>query len=163
VLRFVVASVLAFGVLALLLPPEAARIHVRWGDTVTATERADLERRFGLREGESLEENTWRYALEDDSAANIRALVQDPAAADTHLIDRTNFRLTEPPPGALQRVVLPGLAFGAIASGLLLGVSVLQARRVVLPPRALSVVLGVAPVLLVIALIITMLLVYGSG
>ena len=162
-LRFLVASALACAVLALLVPPEAARIHVRWGDTVTATERADLERRFALHEGEPLGDNTWRYRLEDDSQANIRAVVQHPSAADTHLIDRTNFRLTEPRPGLLPRLVLPGIALGGIASVLLLGVTVLRARTVVLSPQALTVALAVAPVLLFLALIITILLVYRSG
>ena len=62
-----------------------------------------------------------------------------------------------------QRLVLPAIAFGGVASVLLLGASVLQTRTVVLSPRALAVALGVAPFLLVVALIITMLLVYGSG
>ena len=162
-MRFLVASTLAIGVLALLDPRETAHIHVRWSDAVTTVERVDLEQRFALREGEPLEGNTWRYALEDDSIANIRALVQDPNAADTHFIDRTNFRLTESRPGVLQRLVLPGIVFGAIASALLLGVNVLRGRRVVLPPHALTVALGVAPILLLIALIITTLLVYRSG
>ena len=52
-LRFLFVSAFAFAALALLVRPEAARIHVRWADSVDATERADLERRFTLSEGES--------------------------------------------------------------------------------------------------------------
>lgn len=162
-LRFLVASALAFVALARLVPPEAARIHVRWEDNITPAERTELERRLTLRDGERLDGSTWRYVLEDHSLANIRALVQNPNAADTHFIDRRNFRLTEPPPGVLRRLVLPGVVFGGTAAVLLLGVSVLRARTVVLSPHALTVALGVAPILLVIALIITMVLVYRSG
>ena len=162
-LRFLFASAFAFAALALLLRPEAARIHVRWADSVDATERADLERRFTLSEGESLGGNTWRYALDDDSRENISVLVQDRNVADTQSIDRTTFRLSEPPAGIVRRLALPVIVLGGIASVLLLGVSVLRARTVVVSPHVLNVALGAAPLLLFIALIITVLIVLRSG
>ena len=65
------------------------RIHVRWSERVTTTERAALESRYDLRQGARVEgPNTWRYELGSLSRDNIGALLQDPAVADTAYIDR---------------------------------------------------------------------------
>jgi len=74
----------------MLAGPRGAVVHVRWQPSVTTTDRRELEARFHLTDGEQLDAATWRYNLTDPSASNISALVSEPAAADTHNIDRTN-------------------------------------------------------------------------
>jgi hypothetical protein len=66
------------------------RIHVRWSAGIGDAARAPLERRFDLRSGRPVDPstNTWRYDLGDRSAANVRALIEDVAVADTAYIDR---------------------------------------------------------------------------
>jgi hypothetical protein len=66
------------------------RVHVRWLEGLSEGERASLERRYELRAGIPVEgtPSTWRYDLGDLSRENIRALVDDPAVADTAYIDR---------------------------------------------------------------------------
>jgi len=65
------------------VPPGVA---VRWRAEVTAGERAALEQRFDLRNGELDEGSTsrWQYELGDRSRENVAALVAHPAAEDTH-------------------------------------------------------------------------------
>ena len=70
--------------------PRGAVVHVRWQPSVTATDRHALEARFHLADGEQVDANTWRYELIDPAAGNISALVGEPAAADTHNIDRSD-------------------------------------------------------------------------
>lgn len=66
------------------------RVHVRWDDRIGSADRAALERQYGLRNGALIQgtSNTWRYDLGLVSRENIRALVADPAVADTAYIDR---------------------------------------------------------------------------
>jgi hypothetical protein len=65
------------------------RVHIRWHERVTAAERAALERRHELRNGNPVgADNTWRYELGDRSPDRLGALIQDPAVADTAYIDR---------------------------------------------------------------------------
>ena len=71
-----------------LIPP---RVTVRWGEEVSAVERAALERRYRLESGQSTEGTTWRYELRDRSRDNVRAIVNDPAVSDTGYIDRPTF------------------------------------------------------------------------
>ena len=70
--------------------PQGAVVHVRWQDAESADERqrAALESRFRLTDGQLLEGTTWRYVLRDPSSANVRALIADPSVDDTHHIDR---------------------------------------------------------------------------
>src|SRR5688572_19283817 len=73
-----------------LAGPRGAIVHVRWQPSVTTTDRQALEARFRLAEGEPLDPGTWRYELIDPSGRNIESLVAEPAAADTHNIDRSS-------------------------------------------------------------------------
>lgn len=73
-----------------LAGPHGATVHVRWQPSVTEPERQEAEARFRLADGERLDQDTWRYDLIDPSRDNIRALVLEPAIADTHNIDRPN-------------------------------------------------------------------------
>jgi hypothetical protein len=70
-----------------------AAVHVRWTAGVDEAQRRQLERQYGLTAPQFTEGRTFAYALTDLSSANIRALVLDPAAEDTHEINRTAFRV----------------------------------------------------------------------
>ena len=73
-----------------LAGPRGAVVHVRWQPSVTPADRQGLEARFRLADGERLDASTWRYNLIDPSDRNIASLVAEPAAADTHNIDRSS-------------------------------------------------------------------------
>src|SRR6188474_761291 len=83
------AAVLPLGS-RMMAGPRGAVVHVRWQPSVTTTDRHALEARFHLADGEQVDASTWRYELIDPSAGNISALVGEPAAADTHNIDRSD-------------------------------------------------------------------------
>jgi len=70
-------------------PAEPAKfIHVRWRPEVTAAQRAEVERRLWLANGQRLEDRTFGYDLLNDSRWNIFRLVRHPAVEDTSDIDR---------------------------------------------------------------------------
>lgn len=72
-----------------LAPPHVApRVHVRWADHVSASDRLTLETSYRLRRGQHREGNTWAYDLARPSSDTLRRLVTDPSVADTHHIDR---------------------------------------------------------------------------
>jgi hypothetical protein len=73
--------------------PRGALVTVRWEQSIDATTRQRLQTQFRLTDGEPLDASTWRYDLTDPSPDILRALVVDPAVADTHGIDRRNFTL----------------------------------------------------------------------
>lgn len=73
------------------------RVSVRWRADVSPADRVARERRYDLRNGEPDSAlSTWQYELRNRSRANIGAIVHDPAAEDTHYIDRD--ALTAPAP-----------------------------------------------------------------
>jgi hypothetical protein len=125
-----VLAAAAYGTVRLTFGPRAVNVNVRWAAEVDAAARQQLERRYGLADGEPREGTTWGYALTDLSRANIRALVGDPAVADTHQIHRTAFRVgyfaprlpyrTPRPwiPVTLEVLSLVALALGFVAGGL---------------------------------------------
>lgn len=86
------AGVLTWLLLAAVVPIRPVDINVRWADGTDAAARAARESRLSLTAGEQAEGTTWRYRLADPSTTNIRALVQDPAVADTHRLNRLRFR-----------------------------------------------------------------------
>jgi hypothetical protein len=63
-------------------------VNVRWAASVDEATRRQLEAHYHLSAATFREGTTWRYALEDWSAANVRALLSDRAIEDTHGIDR---------------------------------------------------------------------------
>jgi len=63
-------------------------INLRWAPGVAADRRRSIEQRHGLGDGVALDDRTWRYALEEPSADNMMALIQDAAVEDTHGVDR---------------------------------------------------------------------------
>lgn len=80
-----------------LPPPPPDRVQIRWTPESDNT-RAALESRYtlhdGVQEGEPAE-RIWRYEIDNASQENLRALVNDPAVADTALLDRANLTLTQ--------------------------------------------------------------------
>ncbi len=119
-----------------LVGPRGATVHVRWQPSVTESERRNVEARFRLADGERLDEYTWRYDLIDPSRDNIRALVLEPAVADTHNIDRPNNTLDPSANRTARRQRFPaqGERMVAVADRLaitLAGVAALSMRAAV--------------------------------
>ena len=92
VAAFALATVAAAAVLWLTLSSDPVPIHVRWKPGVSEVERGQLERQFGLTQGEFREGTTYAYGLANTSTDNIRALVQDPRVDDTAEINRIRYR-----------------------------------------------------------------------
>ena len=79
-----------------LQPPPPDRIQVRWMPAADM-ERRQLETRYRLHEGVARgdpADRTWLYEIRDVSRENLRALIDDPRVADTHLVDRATAELT---------------------------------------------------------------------
>jgi len=118
----------AYGAVRLTFGARPVSVNVRWAAEVDPATRQQLEQRYRLADGEPREGTTWGYALTDLSRANIRALVGDPAVADTHQIHRTAFRvgyfaprLPYRSPHAWIAVTFEAIAlFGLIAGALVL-------------------------------------------
>jgi len=92
VAAFAIATAAAAGVLSLMLSSDPVPIHVRWKQGMSDVERTDLERQFGLTEGEFREGTTYAYRLANTSTDNIRALVQHPRVDDTAELNRIRYR-----------------------------------------------------------------------
>src|SRR5688500_39725 len=108
--------------------PRGALVHVRWQPSVTITDRHALEGRFHLADGEQLDARTWRYDLIDPSGGTIGALVAEPAAADTHNIDRADGSLVADAPRTGRRSrMAAGDALVAVADGLAAALAVAAA------------------------------------
>jgi len=88
----------AYGILHVTFGPRPFSIQVRWAPDVDDVRRQVAERRYGLSQGELLEGRTWRYALNDRSPTNVRALVSDAVIEDTQNIDRTAFQVSPSAP-----------------------------------------------------------------
>lgn len=70
----------------------APRIRVLWRETLTPQQRDALEQRYLLMNGrDRLAEGSVAYDLLDTSPSNIKALVDDPAIADTNNIERHTY------------------------------------------------------------------------
>lgn len=74
--------------LLILDPAPDRRVNVRWKEEIDEGTRKDIEGRHHLLKPEHIEETTWSYVLGDESRTGIARLVDDPAVADTHGIDR---------------------------------------------------------------------------
>ena len=78
-----------------LPPPPPDRVQIRWTPDADQ-ERADLETRYSLHDGVGRgnpDDRTWLYEIDNATPANLRALVNEPRVADTHLIDRERLLL----------------------------------------------------------------------
>jgi hypothetical protein len=75
-------------------------VQVRWAELADA-ERSRLETRYTLHDGVPQGDTTartWLYEVDNASRANLRALIDDPGVADTHLVDRSTARLVREGP-----------------------------------------------------------------
>jgi hypothetical protein len=89
---WVAPAAILIGIVALVdVRVTGPRVSVRWAADVGPQDRAALERKYDLRNGEPDRDTTWRYDLGNRSRDNIRALVYDPAARDTGYINRDTF------------------------------------------------------------------------
>jgi hypothetical protein len=79
--------------LAVVRPPTARRVNLRWADGIAEADRWRLEARYGLRRPMHEDGSTWSYVLTDESREGIAAVVDDPLVADTHGIDRAGRRI----------------------------------------------------------------------
>ena len=100
--RVAACGVIVLGVLALMtirVPgpvASAPMINVRWAAGVGADDRETREAALRLERGAANGDRTWSYRLRDSTAANIRAIVTDPAVEDTAGVDRSAFRVISP-------------------------------------------------------------------
>lgn len=69
-------------------PPAERRFNVRWVETLDAQARESLERKYRLLRPRPEGGSTWSYVTDDETRGNIRAVVDDPAVADTNGINR---------------------------------------------------------------------------
>lgn len=87
-------------------------VNVRWDPAIGDEDVRRAERRHGLTRHDPAGPRSWQYALSRWSPSALEALVTDPAAADTHGIDRSRFVLQVPAPEGprawLVRVYGPG-------------------------------------------------------
>jgi hypothetical protein len=72
----------------------APRVRVEWDASVTAQQRMALEQKYLLASPRDvIGHGSMAYDLLDTSAGNIKALVDDPAIADTNDIDRDAYAI----------------------------------------------------------------------
>jgi hypothetical protein len=85
-------------------------INLRWAPGVDDDRRRQVEQRFRLADGAPVEGRTWRYAASEPSAANLLALIADPAVEDTHGFNRLTGSIQAPavihPGGRADHVVV---------------------------------------------------------
>jgi len=84
------------------IPPPA--INVAWAGGVDDQQRATLEARFHLTDGDSRGGGLWTYRIADTTTANVAALVRHPDVNDTQHIDRQSFTV-DGAQGPLRRAV----------------------------------------------------------
>ena len=116
---------LTLGVLAITLPlaarglygPQGGLVNIRWQPSVDAAERQRLETEWQLVDGQEVSPSTWRYELTAPSEGRLRAIVEHPAIADTHHIDRQRYTLAPDAPRTARRHGLI-TAGGAVAVNL---------------------------------------------
>jgi len=100
--------------LVALSPPSGPRVNVRWVDDIDADVRQERERKYELVSPEHVEGPTWSYVPMHVDREHIGPLVDDPAVADTHGINRPGHVLEIEPPWFLKlqrRVPLLRLQF----------------------------------------------------
>lgn len=106
--RTVVVALVSTLALAALWPdhapvPRSEQVAVRWKSELPDDRRRALEQQFSLvaaerKADDPVGSNTWDYRVTDLSIANIKALVTDAEAADTHFIDRSTYTVLSQPP-----------------------------------------------------------------
>jgi hypothetical protein len=77
-------------------------VNVRWRADLPEAAIAERERQHQLVRQEEVGPQTWQYELRVWSSSALAALVRDPAAADTHGIDRERYRVSGDDSGPLD-------------------------------------------------------------
>ena len=116
---------LTLGLLAIILPLAArglygapgASVNIRWQSSVDAAERQRLEIEWQLVDGQEVSPSTWRYDLTAPTEGRLRAIVEHPAVADTHDIDRQRYTVAPEGRRTARRHGLITVG-GAVAVGL---------------------------------------------
>jgi hypothetical protein len=75
------------------IAPSGPRVNVRWASDLTDEARESLERKHELLSPEHVEESTWSYVLPHEDREYLAKLIDDPAVADTHGLDRAGRKL----------------------------------------------------------------------
>lgn len=75
------------------VPPSGPRVNIRWAGEPADDARQGLEQRHELLSPEHVEESTWSYVLPSEDREYLARLIDDPAVADTHGLDRAGRRL----------------------------------------------------------------------
>ena len=119
--------------------PWGPAINVRWTAGTAETARRAREHSHGLTPREQLEPDNWTYAIADWSSPTLRAIVTDPAVADTQGIDREAFVLTAPSPRLTDRLLMHLPAPAAGLHPVENGVAVLYYAAWLVPMLALAV------------------------
>jgi hypothetical protein len=112
-----VAAALVVPALVYRVPIPPPGINVAWSPAVNDQQRATLETRFHLTDGDHRGGALWSYRLADITRSNVAALVQHPDVEDTEHIDRQSFTVYGAS-GPLWRAVstIPiGLAISTLA------------------------------------------------
>ena len=78
-------------VLTYQMPVPPAVVNVAWSSAVDDQQRATLEARFHLTDGDFRGGSLWTYEIADTTRANVGALVGHPDVEDTYHIDRQTF------------------------------------------------------------------------
>jgi hypothetical protein len=81
-----------------IAPPVERRINVRWATDLDEDGRVARERRLGLVSPAQVEGTTWSYTLTREDREHVGAVIDDPAALDTHGINRAQRMLDVPDP-----------------------------------------------------------------
>lgn len=84
------------------VPPSGPRVNVRWAGDLSDDARRGLEQKHELVSPQHIEESTWSYVLPHEDRAYLAQLIDDPAVADTHGLDRAGRTLEVPMPGYVR-------------------------------------------------------------
>lgn len=84
------------------VPPSGPRVNVRWAGDLSDEARGRLEQTHELLSPQHIEESTWSYVLPHEDREYLAKLIDDPAVADTHGLDRAGRTLEVVTPGYVR-------------------------------------------------------------
>ena len=112
--------VLCYGLALLasfLWAPRGPAIKVRWMESITTAEQAQLEQRHGLLRGRKTDPRMWWYEILDPNVDRLRHLVADPGVEDTEGFNRgAPTSLPRPPRLALISLGLAAIGWLALTA-----------------------------------------------
>jgi hypothetical protein len=84
------------------VPPSGPRVNIRWAADLSDDARRNLETKHELMSPQHVEESTWSYVLPRENREYLARLIDDPAVADTHGLDRAGRKLEVATPGYVR-------------------------------------------------------------